>query len=769
MRHRLNNSVATASTCRLNRLKKISLVCLSLFSPALLACGPDFPLQLTLDRQNSLSFLPQTAFSQQIAPLAAPLPWRYQAEPAALEYLWDEVNSRYLSQTRAYENSELSEADLALVNALRDAKDLSDAKRLAAQIKDALPQAIVLYSLGAVAFEAKDYASAKEYFSQVIKLPDEERASRSLWALYSLSRIELIQSQQSQDNEHFTRANNYLTTLQDEVAKGRIDPLRLSLASLGEQAYILLHQGQTPIEVTQAEYEPPKLNVSLNPEVLNRVITLYATQSVEGDSGGYDSLLMLSRSMMAKDLNELEVLLKQEKVQQLLLAYWQSSSSEFAYDGQLSDFGLKVAQILKLFPTDAAKLDKGDTLAAIYYQLGNYASAERMLSHAKPSGLTWWLSAKLHLQRGDQAGAAKAYAQAAKHFPTQDNLSEEPLNATATQQRAIHRDLEQAALCRIRAEQGVLSLERGEYLDALTHLLESGDEYWQDIAYVAERVLTTDELKAFVDAKVQLQAYDNPEDSDWYDNIEPINNRLHYLLGRRLLREGAVIEASGYFSHPSQQVIVAEYAKALTRATHTSGIERASAYWRAAQIAREHGMEILGFELAPDYAVYQGIFDLTYWYREQPLSENERLRVDASNAIPDKRFHYRYHAAQLADKASNDVPHNSQAYAALLCQATGWVLYREPSLAKQYYQKYVANGPFVPWAQHFGLQCETPDFASALQREKANHIAKWQALYHQLKKPVAIGLVAMSGLVAGVIALGWRRKHRLSKEVNNAL
>ncbi|MGL5486333.1 MAG: tetratricopeptide repeat protein [Shewanella sp.] len=758
MRHNLNQLPANAIPRGKTRFKQISLIGLSLLSPALLACGPDFPLQLTQDRQYNLSYLPQTAFSQQLSSLAKPLAWQFQDAPAAQEYLWDEVHSRYLSQTRAYENSELSEAQLALVNSLRDAPSLAQAEQIAAQLKDTLPPALSWYSLGAMAFDAKEYDKASNYFKKVIELPASERAGRSLWALYSLSRIELIQSKASPENAHFAKANAYLMQLQAEVIQGAADPLRLSLASLGEQAYILLHQGQPSIEIAHEEYEAPKIDVALNPATLGKVIELYATQSAEGDSSGYDSLLMLSRSLMAKNLTELTPLLQPPSVQQLLIAYWQSSANDFAFDGQLTEMGQQVAKILSIFPADGVVLTHGDKLAAIYYQLGDYASAERLIALAKPSGLTWWLTAKLMLQKGDQAQAANAYAQAARHFPT--DMSTSAANATSqqdAQQQAIKADAEQATYCRIRAEQGVLSLERGDYVDALSQLFASGDEYWQDIAYVAERVLTTAELKRFIDEHVPVMNFEYPKDSDWYDSVEPINNRLRYLLGRRLLREGAMAEAPVYFSNPKLNTSVQDYANALTTAKSRKGIESARAYWTAAELARHQGMDILGFELAPDYSIYAGMFDLRDWYSAEKLNDKEQQRISASQAVPDKRFHYRYQAAELANKAADLVPHNSQAYAALLCQATGWVLYRDDELARRYYKKYVANGPFVPWAENFGLQCETPDFDRAVEREKANQVAKWNAIYHKLKKPVAFSFAVIAALLG---AYAWRRRKR---------
>ncbi|NSM23471.1 hypothetical protein HT094_03340 [Shewanella sp. ZOR0012] len=757
MRHKSNSLPAKAIPRWKTKLKQTSLIGLSLFSPVLLACGPDFPLQLTQDRQNNLSYLPQTSFSQQLSGLAKPLAWQFQGAPAAQEYLWDEAHSRYLSQTRAYENSELSEAQLAQVNSLRDAQSLAEAEQIAAQLKESLAPALTWYSLGAMAFDAKEYDKASDYFKKVIALPESERAGRSLWALYSLSRIELIKSKSANDNSHFVQANAYLQQLQAEVTQGAADPLRLSLAGLGEQAYILLHQGQAQIEVTRGEYEPPKIDVALNPATLDKIIELYATQSAEGDSSGYDSLLMLSRTLMAKDITEIKPLLQQPSVQQLLIAYWQSSANDFAFDGQLTEMGQQVAKTLTVFPTDGLMLSQGDKLAAIYYQLGDYASAERLIALAKPSGLTWWLTAKLMMQKGDQAQAAKAYAEAVRHFPTDMNATAVTTSQQDAQQQAIEADAEQATYCRIRAEQGVLSLERGEYVDALNQLFASGDEYWQDIAYVAERVLTTAELKLFIDEHVPVMNFEYPKDSDWYDSVEPLNNRLRYLLGRRLLRESAIAEAPAYFSNPTLNANVQEYGEALTTAKSSKGIESARAYWTAAELARHQGMEILGFELAPDYSIYAGMFDLRDWYAADKLSDKELQRVSASQAIPDKRFHYRYQAAELASKAADLVPHNSQAYAALLCQATGWVLYRDDELAQRYYKKYVANGPFVPWAENFGTQCETPDFDRAVEREKANQIAEWNAIYHKLKKPVAVSFAIIAALLG---AYAWRRRKR---------
>ncbi len=54
----------------------------------------------------------------------------------------------------------------------------------------------------------------------------------------------------------------------------------------------------------------------------------------------------------------------------------------------------------------------------------------------------------------------------------------------------------------LQGETGALALVRGDFTQAMDVLGPVADTYWGDVAYLAERVLTTQELKTFVDAKV---------------------------------------------------------------------------------------------------------------------------------------------------------------------------------------------------------------------------------------------------------------------------
>ncbi|PAV67252.1 hypothetical protein WR25_19514 [Diploscapter pachys] len=97
---------------------------------------------------------------------------------------------------------------------------------------------------------------------------------------------------------------------------------------------------------------------------------------------------------------------------------------------------------------------------------------------------------------------------------------------------------------------------------------------------------------------------------------------------------------------------------------------RAEALFAAATLARGAGMEILGYEMAPDYAWLGGSFSLgSATLQPGPfIGAGEVQRQLATEAKPDQRYHYRY------------------------------------------------QGPFVQWAEDFGNQCEAPRFDQANKR-----------------------------------------------------
>jgi hypothetical protein len=97
------------------------------------------------------------------------------------------------------------------------------------------------------------------------------------------------------------------------------------------------------------------------------------------------------------------------------------------------------------------------------------------------------------------------------------------------------------------AEYGILELKRKDYQHALQvfYTATDGFEYWGDVAHIAERVLTLDELKTFVDqytvAVSQVDIDAAKKENNYFQRIPALE--LRAILARRLLRNQLLDEA----------------------------------------------------------------------------------------------------------------------------------------------------------------------------------------------------------------------------------
>jgi hypothetical protein len=107
-------------------------------------------------------------------------------------------------------------------------------------------------------------------------------------------------------------------------------------------------------------------------------------------------------------------------------------------------------------------------------------------------------------------------------------------------------------------------------------------------------------------------------------------------------------------------------------------------------------MELTGYELEPDATIFAG----SYQYgladvrtndesKVAPISDEEKTRAEKSAAQPNKRFHYRYKAAELAWQAAQMMPDESDQTAQVLCQAGSWLKNRDPKAADPFYKALV--------------------------------------------------------------------------------
>ena len=693
------------------------LLCLSLSLPlgSALACGPDFPMRLLDNRGQSLAELPEGNFNFEVNRLGHAI--------AGLKHVTQAVNSMeatdYAEQRSQAEQAGLTAEQQALVQQLRG---LTDARRVEVE-GESLPAELKFYLAGAVAFAGGDHGLAAEYFQKVLALPADQRPLRSTWAAYSLGRaLFAMSSEAGAGPDVLAQSRQAFEQTRQLSIDGFSDPLELGVASLGEQARVARTEGDW-----------------------NSAIELYATQNLQGSAVGYTSLKLLMADLSAMPDDQLAELLKGKPVQQLITA---SLISRLGWS--FGDQPANEQKLIKLLQSSTrGTLDNADRLAAVNYQQGDYTSAKAFLEHAGDGGLAWWLRAKLAVREGDKSAAAAAYAKAAQAFPQNESWGE---------RRTPDYDYETLQpKCRVDGESAILALQRGDYLQAFDQLYRSNDIYWFDAATVAERVLTVDELKHYVDTQVPAPPPLTQQDRDNYVPL-PVAAKLRNLLGRRLLREGHYEQAPAYFDNDGlrhkarlygQQRLAADSAWWPTR--------RAAALFNAAWTAREWGMDILGYEMAPDYATFGGNYSLeNSELKVGPLvAEDEVRRQQASAAQPDQRYHYRFVATALASRAADNLPHTSQAFAAVLCEAAGW----NSSLEEQsaLYQRYVQQGPFVGWAADFGHQCPYPDFQNADKRYVTQATDAARSALRPYKVPLQIGSV-LAVVAAALLLINRRRK-----------
>lgn len=697
------------------------LLCLSLSLPlgSALACGPDFPMRLLDNRGQSLAELPEGNFRFEINRLGHAI----AGLKNVTEVVYNSMDATdYAEQRDKAEQAGLTVEQQAQVKQLRS---LTDAHQVEAQ-GASLPTELVLYLAGAVAFNAGDPGLAAEYFQKVLALPADQRALRSTWAAYSLGRALFVMSAEADAKpDLLTPSRKAFEQARQLSIDGFSDPLELGVASLGEEARVARTAGDW-----------------------NRAIELYATQNLHGSAVGYTSLKLLVADLAAMPDEQLAALLKGKPVQQLITA---SLISRLGWSfGDQPPNEQKLIKLLQASTRDS--LDIADRLAAVNYQQGDYASAKAFLEHAGDGGLAWWLRAKLAMREGDKTAAAAAYAKAAQAFAQNESWGE---------RRTPDWDFETLQpKCRVEGESAILALQRGDYLQAFDQLYRSNDIYWFDAATVAERVLTVDELKHYVDTQVPAPPALTQQDRDNYVPL-PVAAKLRNLLGRRLLREERYDEAPAYFGDVELQNKAKAYGQLRQEAESAWWpTRRAEALFNAAKIAREWGMDILGYEMAPDYATFGGNYSLeSTELKVGPLvAEEEVKRQHASAAQPDQRYHYRYVANALASRAADHLPHTSQAFAAVLCAATGWNTDQEQKSA--FYQRYVKEGPYVDWALFFGERCPYPDFQNADKRYVTQALSPIRATLRPYKKWLEVGGVLVFTALALLLVNRHKRKAR---------
>jgi LysM repeat protein len=560
-----------------------------------------------------------------------------------------------------------------------------------------LPREFADYFEGAIAWQNHKTWDANRAWERLLELPPSERHFKSVWAAFMLGNY---YAEDVTNNPYYEiklsdedEALKYFGQVRTLATNGYTDSLGLATASLGEEARVYLRR---------KNYE--------------RAIELYLEQFAAGDDSAVNSLRFAAARAIAETNStpaQLKNLANNSRARRVITAYLISrrpydDANEAANSPDANNyFDRTTAWLNAVESADVKDVESASQLALAAYRANQMEIAQRWINRAGRELVAQWLQAKLFMRAGKTAEAARLLASLSREFPQQPPGTNAPVSFAQSLYVTVNSAWGDTIPIGSQAfgELGVLHLARREYTEALDALLRSG--YWMDAAYVAERVLTTDELKGYIDRtwSVAINSGSNSNEntlSPLTGFTRPMTSReqIRYLLARRLARETSGPVALPYF--PTNYS--GNYKTLLSELTvgHDETLPaevRARNLFAAAVMTRTNGLELFGTEMEPDWEIDGGNYDFGFTWQNRATNEfqakinlagaDEIERASSRHVDPEKRFHYRWQAAALAWEAAQLMPDNSDDTARVLCTAGTWLKDRDPQAADKFYKALV--------------------------------------------------------------------------------
>ncbi len=608
------------------------------------------------------------------------------------------------------------------------------------------------YHRGAYAFRqgAAHYAEARAAWEALLARPAAERRYRTVWAAFMLGKLALkeqkpdaagwFQKTRALAKDGFAdslalAADSYGWEGRSEWKQRHPDKaarLFLTQLALGDESAVISLKALVPDRDAVGGY----LNYGPEPEDMEKWTE---AEKKAAQQKKLEGLKTVARDPLLRRLETVHIL-----------------ATETSY-GMMVDAGAPVERENRiarwlgvLHQAGVKETEDAEYLGWASYQLGDYEGAGRWLAMAKAeSPAALWLRAKLQRRAGHAEEAAKSMLQAWK---TLQNLADytgwQPAPHDATEAGTEGEDEGRyegwggwSFLQHAGGNAGCFLLARGEFLQTFEAFLKG--KLWDDAAFVAESILTVEELKGYVDreapppppvkektpaekagatkgAAEKRAAGEEVPDGNLPRKIPGSATSLRWLLGRRLVRVDRYQEAADYLPAPYDKV-VRVYAKALEDGANPklANPERARAWFAAAWIARFDGLEIMGTEVAPDGFVTDGEFQSgaiaderrsgkyteTHYDEKKgkevttakPLvlkpTKEEIERLTKFRVVPDVRWHYRVIAGVLAMKAAALLPDNTPELADVINNAGHWLKDRDNKMADQCFLTLMKRAP----------------------------------------------------------------------------
>lgn len=619
------------------RLAKLSA--LAALATTAFACGPWFPSTVIDKGDAGLLAAPTISFRRMLTAALPPAEFTAKPLPSNRDY-----DADYESVTFEAEQADLRAAGVPdnVIAAYRERRGETAADPKATAKVSHLPREFALYFAGARAYRAEDFAKARKSFADVLDLPEAKRRYKTVWAAYMLGKCAAAEGDRA-------LAETWFACTREFARAGFVDSTGLAAASFGEDGRLA--------------YERKEWLVACQH---------YLRQHATGDTTALNSLnFTASHALDEGDPAVLTAFAALSGPRVVMTAYLLARAQATNGWNDRPEISPQTQAGLARWLVALEKSGAPATAEAGYFALTAYVAG------AFDDCARW-----LKLAPADEAGARWLRIKLALRDGRIDEATDQL--AALVRGSAVPFDAE-SNLPQLQGELAQLRLARRDYTDALRLLLRG--HYWEDAAYVAERVLSTDELLAFVAAESDLL------------KTEP---RLSALLARRLVRAGRTTEAAAHFSD-EDAALLTEFTTQLQAGRDTSrpAVARGLSLARAAEILRHSGIRLQAAELEPDGAYTDGMFPpgpslLTSRKRAGGFSaptDDEVVRAMVPAALPNRRFHYRYRAADLAWEAAQLLPDNSTELTELLIAAGGWLKARDPQAADRFYKALVNRCP----------------------------------------------------------------------------
>src|SRR5436190_3831228 len=626
------------------------------------------------------------------------------------EHKSDEAASDNSGLSDATEDADLKDFDVALKEGRIKPPDPAKAKeehKLAREIITSptaeFDSEFADYHRGAGAYLNKNWEEARNAWEDLLKRPEQDRHYRTVWAAFMLGKLGLKTNDYQSASQWFERTREF-------AKAGFADSLGLAAESYGWEGRSEWKQEHpakaAALFLTQLALGDESAVVSLKALIPDREpvegMLNYGAQPEE--TSKWDN--QQKREQEQKEVSKLKEAAQDPLLQRLVTVHiLATAASVYSYEGESNNSAAKrgARWLAVIKEANLGQVGDAEYLGWAAYTNGDYKGAAHWLELSKgDTPAAWWLRAKLQRRAGKLADAAKSMANAWQ--TVRDNAaytgwvapppSIEDEYGTYSERGSWA--FEQSAS----GDLGGLRLARGDFVQALDILIKG--KLWEDAAYVAERVLTANELKNYVDRQSDASTASVEKDEI---------AKLQYLLGRRLVREDRYAEAGSYLRRP-YDTILEKYVKALKDGADNklSKVERARALFTAAWLARYDGMELMGTEGAPDAFAESGNFEMPDLAQQRrsgvyqqvryekngeqkttnvPLvlkpSKQELQRLAMNKINPNARFHYRLIAGALAIKAAALLPDDSEELADVVNCAGLWVKDRDEKTGNRYF------------------------------------------------------------------------------------